>query len=72
MVVVDVVVDGSCTVVDGGSVVVEDDVLVVVTVGSDMIGSKPSVDGGEAEAPLEQAPTAAASTANPRTRRKRT
>ena len=70
MVVVVVVV--SRTVVEGASVVVEEDVLVVVALGSVVIGAKLSVDGGEAEAPLEQAPSAAASAANPKTRRKRT
>jgi hypothetical protein len=70
MVVVVVVV--SWTVVEGASVVVEVDVLVVVSLASVVIGTKLAVDGGEAEAPLEQAASTAASTANTRTRRKGT
>jgi len=68
VVVVVVVVSG--TVVDGASVVVEDVVVVLIAEGSVVTGAKLSVDGGEAEAPLEQAPRATASTVKPRTRRK--
>jgi hypothetical protein len=50
-----------CTVVAGASVV-----LVVVWVGNVVMGSKLSDGGGEADAPLEQAPSTTASIRNPR------
>jgi hypothetical protein len=64
-VVVVAVVSG--TVVSGGSVVEEDVVVVLVSEGSVVRGTKLSVAGGEAEAPVEQAPSTAVITTNPRT-----
>ena len=55
-----------CTVVAGASVVVAGVVLVVVWVGNVVMGSKLSDGGGEADAPLEQAPSTTASIRNPR------